>query len=374
MMKATTMRMLLMVLSANLLINYCYGQAVQSGKHKSAIDSASKFVKHLQNRLGIPGISICVSNSKEVLWADAFGMADLENNTPVTTHSKFRIGSVSKCLTSLAVGKLYGQGKLALDTPIQAYVNAFPSKKYPITIRQLAGHTSGIRHYRSDDPQHPIRFKTVADGLTIFQNDTLLFEPGSAYSYSTYAYTLISAAIEGASNMPFTTYMEKEIFTPLRMSNTVPDYPDSIVANRVRFYDDYGSGLVNAMLVDNSYKWAGGGYLSTPTDLVTMGRELLRPNLISPEAVKTLLTPQELKSGMKTIVGIAWRVESDSKGRKIFHHGGTIEGGRTFIILFPEQDIVIAICANKNVGGGIDKKEMETIADIFLKSTSAKLK
>lgn len=217
-------------------------------------------------------------------------MADLENNTPVTTRSKFRIGSVSKCLTSLAVGKLYGQGKLALDTPIQAYVTAFPSKKYPITIRQLAGHTSGIRHYRSDDPQYPVRFKSVADGLTIFQNDTLLFEPGTAYSYSTYAYTLISAAVEAASNMLFTTYMEKEIFSPLVMNHTVPDYPDSIVTNRVRFYDDYGSGLVNALLVDNSYKWAGGGYLSTPTDLVTMGTELLALNLLSPEAVKTLLT------------------------------------------------------------------------------------
>ena len=84
MMKATKMRMLLIVLSANLLIIYSYGQAIQSGKHKSAVDSASKFIKHLQSRLGIPGISVCVGNSKEVLWADAFGMADLKNNTPVT--------------------------------------------------------------------------------------------------------------------------------------------------------------------------------------------------------------------------------------------------------------------------------------------------
>lgn len=369
-MKEIKMKMFLLAVPLNLLVSYSFGQTVKTKEYKSAIDSASKFIKELQRQTGIPGISICVGNSKKVLWADAYGMSDLENNTPVTTRSKFRIGSVSKCLTSLAVGKLYGQGKLLLDTPIQTYVPGFPTKKFPITIRQLAGHTAGIRHYRADDPQYPIRFKSVAEGLTIFQKDSLLFEPGTAYSYSTYAYTLISAAIEEAGSTSFLKYMEKEIFLPLGMNNTAPDYPDSIVANRVRFYDDYGNGLVNALLVDNSYKWAGGGYLSTPSDLVKVGRELLTHSLLSPEAIKTLLTPQRLKNGTQTIAGIAWRVETDSKGRQIVHHGGTIEGGRTFVILFPAQDIIIAICANKNVGGGIDKKEMETIANIFLKSSS----
>jgi CubicO group peptidase (beta-lactamase class C family) len=166
--------------------------------------------------------------------------------------------------------------------------------------------------------------------------------------------------------------MEREVFSPLGMNNTVPDYSDSIVVNRVRFYDDYGKGLVNALPVDNSYKWAGGGYLSTPSDLVKMGRELLAPTLLSPQAIKVLLTPQRLRNGTQTIAGIAWRVEADSKGRAIIHHGGTIEGGRAFLILFPDQDLIIAICANKNVGGGIDKREMETIADMFLHSPKAR--
>jgi CubicO group peptidase (beta-lactamase class C family) len=368
-MKEINLKMIWLTASFSLFISLSFGQKVQIQEYKTAIDSASKFVKELQRRTGTPAISICVGTSKRVLWADAYGISDLENNTPVTTYSKFRIGSVSKCLTSLAVGKLYGQGKLLLDTPIQTYVPAFPAKKYPITIRQLAGHTAGIRHYRADDPQYPIRFNNVAEGLTIFQKDSLLFEPGTAYSYSTYAYTLISAAIEGVSNTPFLTYMQNEILMPLGMKDTAPDYPDSIVSNRVRFYDDYGKGLVNALLVDNSYKWAGGGYLSTPSDLVKVGRELLTPKLLKPEAVAILLTPQRLKTGTQTIAGIAWRVETDSKGRRIIHHGGTIEGGRTFVMIFPAQDLIIAICANKNVGGGIDKKEMESIADFFLKSS-----
>jgi CubicO group peptidase (beta-lactamase class C family) len=360
-----TIKRTVMALLLSVTMNAGFCQTIKLKEYRVAIDSASKLVTNLQSKLLIPGLSICVSNSNEVLWSQAFGLADLENGTPLTTESKFRVGSISKCLTSLAIGKLYQEGKLALDSPIQHYVPQFPKKKFSFTIRQLAGHTSGIRHYREDDPAYPIRYKSVTEGLQIFEKDSLLFEPGTGYAYSTYAYTLISAAIENASHMPFVTYMKNEVFTPLNMHNTVPDYSDSIVPNRVRFYDDYGNGLVNAVLVDNSYKWAGGGYLSTPTDLTAMGRELLTPSLLKPDIVRTLLTPQRLKNGTPTIAGIAWRVEADTKGRPIIHHGGTIEGGRAFIAIFPDQNIVIAICANKNVGGGIDKKEMEKIADYF---------
>ncbi len=364
------MKIILLTVALHFIAVFCFGQTIINQEYQPAIRNASRYITKLQTQLGIPGISICVGNSWKTLWAQAFGVADLENNTPVTTRSKFRIGSVSKCLTSLAIGKLYQEGRLALDTPIQTYVPRFPVKKFPITIRQLAGHTAGIRHYRDGENPYPVRFKSVAEGLTLFEEDTLLFEPGTSYSYSTYAYTLISAAIETITHAPFLTYMEKEILSPLQMNNTVPDYNDSIIAGRVRFYDDYGQGLVNAHLVDDSYKWAGGGYLSTPGDLVKMGRELLTYTLLTPETIKMLLTPQRLKNGTQSIAGITWRVEADSKGRAIIHHGGAVEGGRTFIIVFPQQDIIIAVCANKGVAPAINKKEMETIADFFLQSSA----
>lgn len=342
-----------------------YAQTIQSEAFAPAIEQSKQFINDLQLKLQIPGMSVAVGNSKEILWAEGFGMADLENQVPASIHSRFRIGSVSKCLAALAIGKLYQEKKMDLDAPIQAYVPYFPEKQYPVTVRQLAGHTSGVRHYRPGEHNHPSRYNSIKDGLDIFMHDSLLFEPGTAYSYSTYGYNLISAAIEGASGMNFLQYME-DIFWSLEMYQTVADHNDSIIAHRVRFYDDNGKGNANAFLVDNSYKWAGGGYLSTPSDLVRLGQELIHPKIVSSETVAMMLTPQQLKDGTEIICGIAWRIGKDSSGRKIVHHGGTIQGGRTILVVYPDQDLIIVICTNKNVGNKINLREIETLASYFL--------
>ncbi|MBK7426273.1 MAG: beta-lactamase family protein [Saprospiraceae bacterium] len=348
----------------NTVVLHSNAQTIRNEAFAPDIEKSQQFIKELQLKLDIPGISVAVGNSKELIWAEGFGMADLENRVPVSIHSRFRIGSVSKCLTSLAIGKLYQENKMNLDTPVQVYVPYFPEKKYPITVRQLAGHISGIRHYRFGEHNHPMRYNSIKEGLNIFKNDSLLFEPGTASSYSSYAYNLISAAIEGASGSDYLSYME-DIFIALEMFQTVPDHNDSIIAHRVRFYDDNGKGNANAFLVDNSYKWAGGGYLSTPSDLVRMGQELINPKVLTKETVAMMLTPQLLKDGKQIECGITWRIGKDSKDRKIVHHGGTIQGGRTMIVVYPEHDLIIAICTNKNVRNQIDLKEMESIASYF---------
>src|SRR5438445_10193376 len=89
-------------------------------------------------------------------------------------------------MTAAAVALLYEQGKLDLDAPVQRYVPSFPDKGVPITTRQLAGHLAGIRHYRGDEFLLNRRFTSVLEGLTIFQGDSLLFPPGTKFSYSTY--------------------------------------------------------------------------------------------------------------------------------------------------------------------------------------------
>jgi serine beta-lactamase-like protein LACTB, mitochondrial len=327
---------------------------------------AEKFIiDSLQVKQDIPGISVCVGNKEKILWAQGFGFADLENKVPVTPNSRFRMGSVSKMITTLAVGLLYQQGKWDLDAPIQKYLPDFPEKKYPITTRQLAGHTAGIRHYRNNDPLSvPRRYKTVKEGLWIFKDDSLLFKPGTAYNYSTYGYCLLSAVVEGVSHTDFLSFMRESIFRPVGMVNTIADYSDSIVPGRVRFYEHSKGQLVNAALVDNSYKWAGGGFLSTPIDLVNMSRSLLNHTLLNKQTVELLFTSQRLENGTDTRVGIGWRIDTDSRGRTIIHHGGTIDGGRTFLVMYPNEGIIVAIAANMS-GVNINIKEAATIAGCF---------
>jgi serine beta-lactamase-like protein LACTB len=344
-------------------------EGVIDKSYRKAIQLAEHFIDSLRIKQDIPGISVCIGTKNKVLWSQGFGYADLENRISVTPDTKFRLGSVSKSLTSLAVGKLVEEGRLNLDAPVQEYVPYFPQKKFPITSRQLATHTAGIRHYRLSDPLNCLkRYKNVQESLAIFSTDDLLFKPGTAYTYSTYGYSLLSAVIEGASGIDYLTYMQKTVFSTLGMTNTGPDYSDSIVVNRVRFYEHQQAKLVNAAQVDNSYKWAGGGFLSTPSDLVKLGQGLLTASTLNKETIALLFTPQLLENGTNTQYGFGWRIGADSKGRKVIHHGGTIDGGRTFLLLYPENELIVAITANMS-GVTINLPEVERVASYFLGST-----
>ncbi|MGD2136031.1 MAG: serine hydrolase domain-containing protein, partial [Gemmatimonadales bacterium] len=211
---------------------------------------------------GIPGLSVGVAVDGQIVWLEGLGFADVEQRTPVTPLSKFRVGSIAKSLTAAALGQLYEQGRLDLDVAVQRYVPSFPEKRWPITTRLVAGHLAGIRHYRDGEFLGNEPFGDVLAGLEIFQDDTLLFEPGTRYSYSTYGWNLLSAVVEGASGQPFLQYMREHVFGPLGMRHTVADHVDSIIPWRSGFYERRDDGAVlNAPYVDNSYKWAGGGFL-----------------------------------------------------------------------------------------------------------------
>jgi serine beta-lactamase-like protein LACTB len=342
-------------------------EVIRDKSAKKAIAAAEKYIDSLQNSQHIPGISICVGTREKILWAEGFGYADLENKSPVTIHSVFRLGSVSKLLTSLAAGRLYQQGKLNLDAPVQQYLPDFPEKKYPITARQLAGHTAGIRHYIKEDQLiAPRYYKNVQDGLTIFKKDTLLFKPGTAYSYSTFGFTLLSAVLEAAAQKDFLSYMRDSIFLPLGMTHTFPDNNDSIIPGRVRFYELNKSGQAqNSNYVDNSYKWAGGGFLSSTIDLVNMVRGLITNKILDPKTVELLFTGQKLENGKNTNVGIAWRINESKSGVKYIHHGGAIDGGRSFVFFYPESGYIFAITANAS-GAKLNIDEASTVLEFFL--------
>ncbi len=295
----------------------------------------------------IPGVQVAVAVNGTLVWSEGFGYADAERRRPVTRETQFRIGSVSKPLTATAVGLLYEQGKLDLDAPVQRYVPWFPDKGYPITTRQLAGHLAGIRHYRDREFFLNRHFATVRDGLTIFQDDSLLFPPGTRFSYSSYAWNLVSAVVEGASGEDFLRYMAAHVFRPLGLTHTAPDRADSLIPGRTQFYDrDTVGGYRVAPAVDNSYKWAGGGFVSTAEDLVKFGSALLEPGFLKRETLELLFTSQHTSGGEETGYGIGWFVRTDSLGHRWAFHGGGSVGGTTAFGLDRDSHVVVAILTN----------------------------
>jgi serine beta-lactamase-like protein LACTB, mitochondrial len=298
----------------------------------------------------IPGFAVAVAVDGQIVWSQAFGYADVAAHARATPATQFRIGSVSKPLTAAAVAQLYENGKLDLDAPVQRYVPTFPDKGAPITTRLVAGHLAGIRHYQGDEFVLNRHFATVTEGLTIFANDSLLSTPGARFSYSTYGFNLLSAVVEGASGEQFLAYMSRHVFGPLHMTSTAPDKNDSLIPNRTRFYESrsrlLGGGFAVAPTVDNSYKWAGGGFLSTAEDLVRFGSAHLQPGFLKGATLDLLFTPQLTTTGEATPYGIGWFIGTDSLGHRYVYHGGGSVGGTTAFGVDRDSRVVFAVVTN----------------------------
>lgn len=342
-------------------------------QHTAAAAQARALGQKILTERGYPGMSVAVGVNGQIVWAEGFGMADLEQSVRVTSQSKFRIGSVSKPLTAAALALLIEEGKLDLDAPVQKYVPGFPQKPQPITSRQLAGHLAGIRHYSGQEFAISRRYNTVAEGLDIFKNDPLLHPPGTKYSYSSYGWNLLSAVVEGASGQEFLAHMDARVFRPLGMRSTTADRNPDIIANRVRFYERArnngppNESMQNAIYVDNSYKWAGGGFLSTAEDLVRFGMAHLRPGFLKKETLALLFTSQRTASGEETNYGIGWQTRiSDETKQRVYSHGGGSVGGTSVLVLYPESGVVVAMLVNLS-GARITNGDARQFAELFAK-------
>lgn len=296
----------------------------------------------------ISGMSVSVSMKGEMVWSEGFGYADVENKiVPNPAKTQFRIGSISKSLTASGLALIYEEGKVDLDAPIQIYVKSFPEKVHPVTLRQLGGHIAGIRHYRGAEFLSKKKYETIVEGLDIFQNDDLLFTPGEKYSYSSYGWNLISAAMETASEEPFLDFMQSKVFDALGMKNTIADHADQVNPNRTKYYYLAGENEpTEADYVDNSYKWAGGGFLSTSEDLIIFANAMLNDKLVKEETQDLFTTPQKTNDGKSTNYGIGWRSGDDKKSRRWYGHSGGSVGGTSYLVIYPKEEIVVAVVSN----------------------------
>lgn len=337
-----------------------------------AIDSARAFLRDSVAAKGIPGLSVAVAVNGELVWSEGFGYADLENRVPATPLTLFRVASVSKPLTAAAMALLVEEGRLDLDAPVQRYVPGFPRKDpHVVTPRLVAGHLAGIRHYRTptesvDEGQR--RYATVTEALAIFRDDSLEHAPGTRYLYSSYGWNLLSAVVEGAAGKGFLPHMRERVFRPLGMRHTVAEHQDSIIEGRARFYVRSPDGrLLNAPYVDNSYKWAGGGFLATADDLARFGSAHLRPGFLKDGSLRLLFTPQRTSGGEETGYGVGWFVRRDEAGRRMVYHSGGAVGGNAYLLLYPEQGVVVAMLTNTSdrlVGSGSGARH---VARLFLR-------
>jgi serine beta-lactamase-like protein LACTB len=306
----------------------------------------------------LPGLSIAVGAGGEIAWAEGFGWANLETREPVDPDTRFRIGHASVPLTSVGAAHLIEQGRLRLDADIQDYVPAFPRKTFPVTLRQLMGNVAGVRHYRDTEwgDKPTVHCNRASEGLPSFSNDPLLFEPETNYQYSTYGWVLVSAAIEAAAKEPFFDFMRIKVFEPLGMRHTSADSAAMApVPGRATSYfrGNFGNAITTA--VDYSCFAGGGGFLSTPSDLVTFGLAMMAGSFLQPETVHKLQARQILTSGKETDYGLGWMLDTANIGgdrvRFAGHASQTLEGASTQFWMFADRGLVVAISSNMSFAG-----------------------
>lgn len=323
---------------------------------------ADSLLKKIFIDIKTPGLSVAIGKNDTVIWANTIGYENIKTEKKISLTSKFRIGSTSKAITAMGLGILLQNKKLHLESTVKEYVPYANQKLSEITVKQLGSHTSGIRNYGlcfcfpiweyySND-----EYRTVEESVAVFDDDALLFLPGTDFSYSTYNYTLLSAMIEGASKMSFPKFMKVSLFDPLELSSIDFERRSADLTNLSKFYAVENNEYKEVYQVNTSNKWAGGGMVASPTDLVALGNAFLNNTLLKREITTALGIPVRLKKGEinEQNYAIGWRntiitsVFKDKREVQMLHHAGVANGATSVYLLFPEYNVTISFLINKN--------------------------
>jgi CubicO group peptidase (beta-lactamase class C family) len=298
------------------------------------------------SRFGIPGLSLAVAEGGAVRFEASFGFADVENEVRAKPETVYRLASVSKPVTATAVMKLAEDGRLDLDAPVSRYCVDFPEKPWPLTSRQLLYHKGGVRHYRPGELPNTRRATSLTDGLALFKDDPLAFEPGTRVLYSTYGYTVLGCVASVAAGRPFLAVLQENVFKPAGMTTTRFDDVRELIPGRAQGYirDGYGR-LLNSALADMTLKVPGAGLCGTAPDMARFGAALLAGRLVSRKTLREMLTLQKTRDGQVTAFGLGLSVGTRGGRTEAWHTGGH-QRVSTVLYLRPDDGVVVAILTN----------------------------
>lgn len=349
--------------------------------------AADAIVRKLHTDFPTPALSVAVARASGIVWAQAYGKADIEFDVAATPQHSFKLGSVSKVITATAAARMAARGELDLDAPISQWLVDLPQHHRATTLRQLLTHRGGVRHYNTRDFNSAQpgglpdarTYPTNAAILALFIDDPLVAAPGTTSTYSTYGYTLASLAMEVAAGLPFLDLVAREVSTPFGLPSLQPDDPISLRPGRASGYGpakDYSrthplakEGWVNIRQVNPAYKWAGGGFVATPSDMARFGAAHLEGGPLSAAARELLFTVLVERTPNSPPLGLGWRVDADPSGRRRWHHAGNQEGGRACLVIYPDLGLSIALATNVASTPADPLTPSAALADVFSRAT-----
>jgi CubicO group peptidase (beta-lactamase class C family) len=307
-----------------------------------------------------PGASIVVLHHGQVILRRAYGMADLERRVAAAPTTNYRLASVSKQFTAMAVMLLAAGGKLRYDQPVRDLLPDLPAAARDVTIRHLLNHTSGLWDYEDLIPESRTAQLDDADVLALLgPKDSLYAPPGTAYRYSNSGYVLLGLIVERASGMSFPAFLRARIFTPLGMSASVAHVEGSdVVPHRAYGYSPRGGAFLNTDQSVTSATLGDGGIYTNVDDMARWDRALEEQTLVDAATLGLATTPPSLPGGggAATEYGFGWFVDT-YRGEPRWRHTGETSGFRNAIQRYPARHLTIVILTNRSSG------EPEAIAE-----------
>jgi D-alanyl-D-alanine carboxypeptidase len=298
-----------------------------------------------------PGAAVLVTRDGKTLLRKGYGLADVELGVAIQPEHVFRVASITKQFTAVAILQLVEQGKISLDDPITKFFPDYPTRE-TITVEHLLTHTSGMQSYSSkDDLVSLIRSDLTPQQLIdTFKNDPMLFSPGERYASGNSAYVILGAIIEKVSGQSYAEYLASSVFAKADLTQTHYDDPIRVIPKRVEGYSRNrdGGALVKARYVSPTIPYSAGSIISTVDDLARWTEAVSAGKVVRTDLLQRAWTPYKLTSGEATTYGYGWAIDH-LFGSRMIAHGGRVMGFTAHALWMPEEKVFVAVLSNTEV-------------------------
>ncbi len=299
----------------------------------------------------VPSISAGILVDGKIIWTGTAGFSDIEQQIKPTEETLYRIGSISKVLTTALVLRLSETGKLNLQDPVQKYLPDYPlDKKGPIKINHLLSHTSGIDHYKGKETRSFVNYDNLRDASRLFESRKLKFEPGTRYKYTSYGFTLLGAVIEAATGKSYADNLKELVLEKAGMTNTFIEDRNNMNSAQAKLYKKKGNEIIPDVDNDLSNIYPAGGLISTATDLLLFYEAWRNGKLITNDHVDQMLKAIEFNGEvLDENAGLGWNIWKHNKHGWVCHRIGGQSGTSALLISYREQGVTVALLSNQAV-------------------------
>jgi CubicO group peptidase (beta-lactamase class C family) len=311
------------------------------------VPESARVVAEFMRHRRLPGIAVAVTKQGHVVFQAILGVADIENNVPVTDQTFFRFASVSKAMTAVVAMQMQQEGKLNLDVPVSDIWPDAPPAIQKATVRHLLSHQAGVRHYQNVAWQEPVRhYKSLQSRIADSFDDASLSEPRQSFRYSTFGYVLLGRILEIADPDSYSNIIRRRLFDPVEMTTARGDDIYALIPHRSGgYFLGIDNDLKRSAPFDPSGLLPGGGLGGTIVDLRRFAVAVMDGTLLSESTTETMWTEQTLIDGTATGYALGWNV-GNINGQRDIYHTGSQPATSSLVYLCPNQNITICVLTN----------------------------